>query len=71
MLHNMMYAEEMGFTKGINHMSDWTEEEYQKLLGSAEESDLDDEEDPVYLHGDNAPTAVDWRNSGAVTGVKN
>jgi len=35
------------------------------------ESDVDNEEDPVILDETNAPTAVDWRKSGAVTGVKN
>jgi C1A family cysteine protease len=62
----------MGFTKGINKFSDWTKEEFNQLKGG--------KYDPKMLAGmekletgDNAPVSngVDWRNSGAVTGVKN
>lgn len=59
---------------GHNFMSDWTEEERTRILGTFETEDL-----PMYgethyaSEGFEASNAgsVDWRQHGAVTGVKN
>merc|ERR1719198_1029278 len=56
-------------TVGLNQFSDWTHEEYKKLLGLK----------PRENHGENAEEldtsnlqdSVDWRTKGAVTPVKN
>lgn len=58
-------------TFGHNHMSDWSKEEYQSILGRVEydEDELEDEEYTYLLEDDNALT-VDWRAKGAVTPVK-
>jgi len=55
------------FTVEHNMFSDWTAEEYQKLLGY---KPVDKEIDAPLLTG---PVAgdVDWRTKGAVTKVKN
>ena len=52
-----------------NHMSDWTVEEYRQLLGYKPEFKS---EATVFETYENftAPKEVDWRNEGAVTGVK-
>lgn len=56
---------------GMNHMSDWTNDEYKKLLGYRRQ--------PLRKHNHNifdsepvdAPASFDWRTHGAVTPVKN
>lgn len=58
------------FTAGINHFSDYTHEEYKKLLGYRAEMkkpSLDGE----LLSVENLADTVDWRTKGAVTKVKN
>ena len=65
-------ASESDFTLGHNFMSDFSETEYQNMLGYQEadfEGDSDFEE---WLNDVSEPVAndVDWRNKGAVTGVK-
>lgn len=60
-------VEDLGSTLAHNHLSDWTKEEYEKIRG-----DIPSEEDDaptVWLEESNS-TTVDWRNKGAVTGVK-
>lgn len=57
------------FTVGVNKFSDWTQEEYKKILGF--------KAPPVthvsYKKFDttNVTATIDWRAKGAVTGVKN
>ena len=59
---------------GHNHLSDWTREEYQNLLGlkNMQKSGLS-EEKPVHQVNNNlnAPTSVDWVTAGKVNAVKN
>jgi len=52
-----------------NHMSDWTWAEYRQLLGRNKSYESNEEKEVTYLPETNSMT-VDWRNSGAVTGVK-
>merc|ERR1711962_71127 len=70
LLHNGMYGNE--FTQAVNEMSDLTDEEYEALYLSG----LRVPEGPsnATLHvpdNEPIPNAVDWRNQGMVTGVKN
>ena len=61
------------YTLGITHMADWTEYEYKMLLGRR--SDLVTEEnqpETIELEvGLNEPASLDWRDSNAVTAIKN
>jgi len=57
-------------TVGINHMADWTDAEYKKLLGYKASEKVQGEE-PEELDVSNLEGAVDWRTKGAVTPVKN
>jgi len=52
---------------GLNHMADWTDMEYKKLLGYKPHNKTVAAEETV---GD-LPASVDWRTQGAVTPVKN
>ena len=53
---------------GINHMSDWTHEEYKRLLGY---TGPQGEKEAELLDATNLAASVDWRTKGAVTPVKN
>jgi len=69
-LHNAMFGNE--FTQAVNHLSDLTDEEYKRLYLSS----LIVPEGPsnATMHvADNGvlPNAVDWRQQGCVTPVKN
>jgi len=55
------------FSLGANKFTDYTREEYRRLLGyksSAANGDV------KYLSAAEAPESIDWRSKGAVTGVK-
>ena len=57
---------------GLNHMSDWTEEEYRRLLGYKEEiRAVPKTREPVLLDTSNLADDINWVTQGAVTGVKN
>jgi len=68
-LHNAQYSHE--FTQAVNELSDLTDEEFEKYyLGYKMAS----EPDNATLHvpsNDPIPNAIDWRQQGLVTGVKN
>lgn len=61
-----------GHQVGLNHMSDWTESEYKRLLGfkvpkgytAPETTEFDDSS--IQIEPD-----IDWRDHGTVTEVKN
>jgi C1A family cysteine protease len=58
------------FVVGHNHFSTWTREEYKKLLGTHIRSDYK-LENVVELDTVGTPDSVDWRDQGAVNGIKN
>jgi cathepsin L len=57
-------------TVEVNHMGDWTREEYRNILGYKTHMRNANEE-RVYEDNTTAKQAVDWRSEGAVTPVKN
>lgn len=73
--HNYIKKHEEGthnFSLKHNQFSDWTHEEYKRLLGYKElrtETELGAEK--FKYEGEPIVGAVDWRDSGAVTPVKN
>lgn len=55
---------------GVNHMSDWTEEEYRKLLGYKPEMKV--RKEPKWLDvSEPMAETINWVEKGAVTPVKN
>jgi len=60
------------YTLGMNHMSDWTEEEYKRLLGFRGAEHKPRSSEP-FTHASvtDVPDSVDWRTKGAVTPIKN
>lgn len=54
---------------GHNHMSDWTSDEYSRLLGYKEHL-REDVQEPTILETNGDTTHIDWRDKGAVTPVK-
>merc|ERR1711970_1191824 len=68
-LHNAMYGND--FTQAVNELSDLSDEEYEKLYLSSlivpESSNA-----TMYVPSNDAiPNAIDWRQQGCVTPVKN
>ena len=63
------------FTLGHNLFSDWTKDEYRRLLGYKQQKSGiiggDGHDSYVYLDTANLTDAVDWRTKGAVNPVKN
>ena len=61
-------------TQGINQFSDWTAEEWNKMLGSKVESRDDPNpkcSDPdLELEARDIPESIDWNKKGAVTPIK-
>jgi C1A family cysteine protease len=58
-------------TVGLNHMSDWTHEEYKRLLGYKHELKVQSNEEPELLDTSDLAKEMDWVSKGAVTPVKN
>jgi cathepsin L len=59
-------------TLGVNHMSDWTVEEYNKLLGYKPELRLGGKKEPTFLDVvEPMADEINWVEQGAVTPVKN
>jgi len=57
-------------TLGLNHMADWTDAEYKKLLGY--KSELQTERNPIFLDiTEPMADTLNWVDQGAVTPVKN
>jgi hypothetical protein len=53
-------------------MSDWTEEEYSKLLGYKEELRTEKRREPTFLEiTEPLADEINWVEQGAVTPVKN
>lgn len=62
-------ALQLGYKLAHNKFSDWTREEYQKLLGykPSEDESIAYEELPVESIDASDAEPIDWRTSGAVT----
>ena len=62
--------ESQSFKLGYNHMSDWTEAEYSRLLTY---TPYTPDEDAIYATFDEnaVPNSVDWVSAGAVNAIKN
>jgi KDEL-tailed cysteine endopeptidase len=60
----------LGYELGINHLADLNSYEFNMMKGYTP-SARTEPRDEVVLDSDAAPASVDWRSSGAVTGVKN
>jgi len=69
-LHNAMFANE--FTQGVNELSDLSDEEYKRLYLSSLLVPTEPSNATMYVPSNAAiPNAVDWRQQGCVTPVKN
>jgi len=61
----------LGWEMGINHLSDLNEYEFNMMKGYKPSLRTEPLEEVVSDEELTAPGSVDWRSSGAVTGVKN
>jgi len=59
------------FVVGHNKFSTWTKYEYKKLLGTHINTDTYELDNVVVLDTVGTPASKDWREDGAVNGVKN
>jgi KDEL-tailed cysteine endopeptidase len=59
------------YTLGVNQFSDWTPEEYKKLLGYKKQPEALRQAVLKDLPLEGVPTSIDWRQKGAVNAVKN
>jgi len=68
--HNMNNAATHGYTKGVNQFTDMSDYEFKQMKGLKLSSD---KRVPTFIvsTGVSAPSSIDWRDLGAVTGVKN
>jgi len=67
--HNANKAATLGYTLGINQLSDYTPAEYKNLLGYHAEAK---KANPIFeANITNLAASVDWTTKGAVTPVKN
>jgi C1A family cysteine protease len=66
---NDAIEENATYTIGENQFSDWTQEEFKRLLGYRRVQSNDISE-VITESLEALPASVDWRNSGAVTPVK-
>jgi len=58
-------------TVGINHMADWTDAEYKRLLGYRTRPQASKASEVFTGDVSTAPDSIDWRAKGAVTAPKN
>lgn len=76
------HPEDSTSSVGINHMADWTDEEYSSMLGSRPSKEgFENYFDPTdeitnsvrecLANSDEPYSPTDWRKHGAVTSVKN
>lgn len=56
---------------GLNEFSDWSDEEFATMLGSANDEPEEYQKKVVVLNADNLPASVDWREKKVVNPVKN
>jgi len=68
-LHNQVNQGPDAHKVALNHMADWTEYEYKRLLGFRGQQQTEQKAPQPVVAG--APASVDWRAKGAVTPVKN
>ena len=66
---NDINAENGTATAGHNFMSDWTHEEYQKLLGY--KANMKTSYNPMDFDETKVGESINWKTKGAVTAVKN
>jgi C1A family cysteine protease len=65
---NEVLDENSTYTVGENKFSDWTPEEFKRLLGFRPSQSNDASE--IITEAVGIPASVDWRNTGAVVNVK-